>query len=951
VSDETGARRPAPGASGPRRLWRLLAGEPGPGPALALAVIALLGAFVAMGGPRELTAVQNNALRQTLASAGAFGISASDDWQIVAGGQPLSADQIQVMAGVMGGYLHPPLVSPATTRWSGMTAPLLPWPGAPPRAILGEPPVIETAYRAGLTSNARLVSGSFPQVATPARMDGRSVIILQAAVTAATATRLGLRIGSLVSLGGISSLLPGDPGAVLKVTGILRPTDPGSSFWTQDPSVAAPTVLTIGSGLAATTAWACGVFVGPNELTAVQDVYSGAILDLNWQFPLVTSGLTAAQAPQMLAAMNSLANGNAGQAALQASGPPLLSPPTLAAAGAGTLSGFITSQAAVASTDSLLLVGIVAATVILLLVGAVVITDAYAAELALARARGGSTRQLALRILGTAAGVAGPALVVGTVAAIAATPGGGNTVSWILVALVAVATLAGPSLLAAWRMRGLRALTTPGRGDLVIGRRSPRRLIAEITALIVVAGAVLALRLRGLAPGAGFDPYLSSAPVLVAAAAGLIAIRVYPVPLRLLLRFTAAGRGTVGYLGMARSARTRSVPMLPALALVVALTVIALGGLIRAAVSHGQSAASWQQVGADALVEGGGSNPSVSPAARRAMAGVPGVRLACAAYVISPGSALAANQLLGAGGVSGIGLVIADPAQYAALVADTPWPAFPATLLAPPRAGSPRDAPVPVIASPAVAAAMRSGTGQIGFAGSELTIRVAATVSSTPALPGGGLFVIIPSWVASRLAGSVAPNTVLIAGPATNIRDLRAVAARTAPGSLVVSRAAVLQATADTPLVHASDLMFEESAGAAAACAVAAVLLGLLLSGRDRTRLAAWLTAMGMTARQGRRLAVLDALPLLLVAILGAEIAGLALGPLIGPGLVLSAFTSSTAPVPLQPDVVALIAPAVGAVILITVAAIGQSALARRRSTGASGVTGVLRLDEGRQGG
>jgi putative ABC transport system permease protein len=936
VSDEIGTRRRAPGVP---RLWRFLTGDPGPGPALALAVIALLGAFVAMAGPRELTKVQNNALRQTLASAGSFGISASDDWQLVAGGQPLSASQIQIMAELMGGYLHPPLVSPAASRWAGLTTPLRSWPSAPPRAVLGLPPVLEMAYRSALASNARLVSGSYPQVATPARMGGRSVIIVQAAVTTATAARLGLRLGSLVPLGGISSLLPGDPGAVLKVTGLLRPTDPASSFWTQDPSVAAPTVLTI----LRTTAWAGGVFVGPSELTAVQDVYDGAIISLSWQFPLVTSGLTAAQAPQMLAAMNSVANGNAGQAALQASGPPLLTPPTLTAEGAGTLTSFITSEAAVGSTDSLLLVGIIAATAILLLVGGVVVSDAYSTELALARARGGSTRQLALRILGTAAGVAGPAVVVGTVAGIAATPGGGNTVSWILIALVAAATLAAPALLAAWRMRGLQTLANASRQDLIIGRGSARRLIAEITALIVVAGAVLALRLRGLAPGAGFDPYLSAAPVLVAAAAGLIAVRVYPVPLRLLARITATGRGTVGYLGMARSARSRSVPLLPALALVVALTVIALGGLIRAAVSHGQVAASWQQVGADALVEAGGSQTSISPVARRAIAAVPGVRLACPAYVIPPGSELAANQLLGAAGATGIGLVIVDPAQYAALVADTPWPAFPAGLLAPPRAGSPRGAPVPVIASPAVATAMRSGTGVLGFDGSQLRVRVAATVSSTPALPAGGSFVIMPSWVASRLVGSVAPDTVLISGAAVNVRDLRTVAARTAPGSQIISRAAVLQAASSTPLVHGSDLVFEESAGAAAACAVAAVLLGLLLSGRDRTRLASWLTAMGMTARQGRRLAVLDALPLLLVAILGAEIAGLVLGPLIGPGLVLSAFTGSSAPVPLQPDLVALIAPAVGAVILITVAAIGQSVLTRRRTT-----TGVLRLDEGR---
>ena len=52
----------------------------------------------------------------------------------------------------------------------------------------------------------------------------------------------------------------------------------------------------------------------------------------------------------------------------------------------------------------MLLAGVVAALAILLLVGGVVVTDAYAAELTLARARGGSSRQLSARVLGTAAG-------------------------------------------------------------------------------------------------------------------------------------------------------------------------------------------------------------------------------------------------------------------------------------------------------------------------------------------------------------------------------------------------------------------------------------------------------------------------------------------------------------------------------------------------------------------
>jgi putative ABC transport system permease protein len=199
----------------------------------------------------------------------------------------------------------------------------------------------------------------------------------------------------------------------------------------------------------------------------------------------------------------------------------------------------------------------------------------------------------------------------------------------------------------------------------------------------------------------------------------------------------------------------------------------------------------------------------------------------------------------------------------------------------------------------------------------------------------------MPTWAAYRLIDNTTPNTMLLIGPHINLQALQAVVARKLPGGLISSRAAALQAAAGSPMVHGSDVALEEAAAAAAACAVAAVLLGVLLAGRDRTNLGVWLTAMGMTTRQARRLALLDALPLLLVAILGGELASLALGPLIGPGLDLAAFTGSSAPVSLRPDVVALVAPAVGALILIMGAAAVQNALIRRRTSA------VLRLDEG----
>ena len=929
------AAPPAGGLPVTGRIRRFLAGDAGPGPWLALAVIALLAAFLAAAGPREITSLQNKTLRQTLAHAGGFSMSASAGWQVNAFGQTVTAEQIQTMSSVMASYIRAPLVSPARQQWSGLTGPLLGVLNPAPQAVAFKPPQLEVAYRAAVSGNARLVSGTMPRSATA----GAHTVTLQAAVTEPTAKRFGLRLGSLILLGRGSTMPASNPSIVLKVTGVLEPADPASTFWTTDPLVAAPYL----ENPTTSPVWLGAALIGPNELSALQTALTGTIATMTWEFPLRTAGLTAAQAPGLLAAMTDMASGNAGEAAMQASGRPLQNPPSLAANGTGVLSGFIAGQAAVGTTDALLLAGVAAATAILLMIGAVTRTDAFRTELALSRARGGSTAQIAWRVLGATAGAAVPALVAGIALAVVAVPDGGDTTSWVLAAIAAVIALTAPALLAAWEHRGLRSLAgagSPGRADVAAPRRSARRLVIEATAIVVIVGGVVALRVRGLAPGAGVDPYVVAAPVLIAIAAGLIAARIYPVPLRVLLRVTAARRGSVGFLAIARSARARSVPMLPALALVVAMAVIALGGMVRDAVTSGQINASWQQVGADAVVNAAGASTAISTPIQAAVAATPGVRRSSAVFLMTPDSTQAANLLVGSTGSLSVGVVIVNPAQYAALVADTPWPAFPARLLAAPPAGK-RGGIVPVIASPKVAADIRSGSRRLAFEGATLPLRVAGTASSTPALPDGGSFVIVPAWASYRLIDDTTPNTMLLAGAHIDLRVLRAVVAHKLPGGQITSRAAALQAAANLPTVHASDLALEEAAAAAAACAVAAVLLGVLLSGKDRTRLGVWLTAMGMTARQARRLALLDVLPLLVVAILGGELASLALGPLIGPGLDLSAFTGSSAPVPLRPDLVALIAPAAGALILIVVAAAAQNALIRRRTPA------VLRLDEG----
>jgi putative ABC transport system permease protein len=216
-------------------------------------------------------------------------------------------------------------------------------------------------------------------------------------------------------------------------------------------------------------------------------------------------------------------------------------------------------------------------------------------------------------------------------------------------------------------------------------------------------------------------------------------------------------------------------------------------------------------------------------------------------------------------------------------------------------------------------------------------------MTSTPGLPSGGQFVILPSWAASRLKAATPPNVLLATGASIDSHELRSVLSRVLPASVLVSRQAVLAAKTKLPSVEGSARAFELCLVAALAVSIAAVLLGLLLSGRDRTRVAAWLSALGMTGRQARRLAMLDALPLVLIAVLGAEVAASVLAQAVAPALNLAVFTGSGAAVPVRLDLVSMTAPAAAAVVLVVIITAAQNALTRKRTK-----TGVLRLDEGR---
>ena len=173
-------------------------------------------------------------------------------------------------------------------------------------------------------------------------------------------------------------------------------------------------------------------------------------------------------------------------------------------------------------------------------------------------------------------------------------------------------------------------------------------------------------------------------------------------------------------------------------------------------------------------------------------------------------------------------------------------------------------------------------------------MRVAGLIPGTPALPGGGAFVMLPLRAApGGTATAAAPaNLLLLGGGGIDGPALRAVARRLVPGAAVTLRSDVLASLAGAPLQHGAYVMFAVVLAAAAAFGLAALLADLALGAADRHQTLARLATMGVDAGQARRLVLVEKAP----ALLAAAVAGTACA------LVLPALTAAPSTCPYSPE-------------------------------------------------
>jgi putative ABC transport system permease protein len=894
-----------------RTAWVMLTGT-GAAASIAFGLLVFAAVFACLVIPRENAALRSQSLERTLATSppsdeaviGTIGLTDLTDVYA----EPPSAASIAASGGRLASLLAARGVSLASnpSPWDSVNTGFAPVTGAA-AAAGGSRAQIEMMYRSALAYYSRVVAGRLPVGAT--RAGGHHVV--QIAVTTATAARFGLRVGSVLGVQAVR----------LVVTGIIRPGHPATNFWTEDPAAAVPTVT---QGSAGSSYWTATVFIGPGALPLMESFLNPEDMQVTWGYPVAVHRLTVNQVSPLETSISSMTSGG-----LAIPGAVGLVPATIASELPGILSPFAAADRSVAPLLGLLYASLAVTGAVVVLLGAWLVAEYRYAEFALMRARGAALRQVGWLALRGSAAVAVVVVAAAAALAIGLTPGNGSQVALWLAAVPVGVTLAGPVLITVFRHR-LPVPDTGGQASGAAGRparrRGARRIVIEVALLAVTVGGLVALRVQGLSAG-GVNLFPSAAPVLVAVPAAIIVLRGYPAVARELTRVAGRSRGVVAFVGLARASRTSAGAALPAFALVLALAVVTFAAMVGAAVTRGQVDASWRQVGADAIVDAE-SGYSISPALQHRIASVPGVT-GTAGEVVSEGSLPASGTELTA--------VFVTPSAYAAVVDEAPGTRFPLAALSGTGASG---ATVPAVATPAAARLVGSAAVQylVSGTGQSITMRVAGRISGVPGLAGGAV-VVLP--VSALGAGQSGPSIMLVAGPHLDGPRLSAVVRRGLPDGSVTLRSTALAALAGAPVPGAAKVTLAQGAATAAGFGALILLLTLVLGARTRDMTLARLATMGLRRSQAQLLLATETLPQIVAAAIGGVACALALAPLVGPSIDLSAFTGPGPTVNVAADPVALAVSAGGLILAALVAMAAQAVITYRR-----GSTEALRIAE-----
>ncbi|MFF5175868.1 FtsX-like permease family protein [Micromonospora sp. NPDC000089] len=758
---------------------------------------------------------------------------------------------------------------------------------------------------------AALVEGRWPAPGpVPA---GRPV---EVALDQPVAQRLNLRVGSGLTMTATGTAGFGPPPLPVTVVGLFRPHAADDGTWEDLPPLLR-VVEPAGDGQPLVAAAVA------NPTTLDRQAAAGAPLRLSWRYRLGAHGLDVRSVDQVLAGLQEMSRQAEGRSFVQGFDVPLRQ--------------FV---AGVDAADTVL--AVIGSGVLATLAGIVALATMSAvrrrrAEFVLLRARGGATGAAAGRSLVEALLVVPPAAAVGWLAA-TLMPGRPGDTLLFAVAVTVLLTLALPAA----------TLAVPtgvvARRQVLRLRPSARRLTLDVGVLLLAALAAGLLRRRGLVLGE-IDPLLVSVPVLLAAAAGVLAVRLYPLPLRLVSRLAARARGSVAFLGTARAGR--AVATAPLVVVVLAIATAAFSTVVAAGVDASRDRAATALVPADAVLRGTRFAPDTRAELERS----------AGASVVAPlaeerGVRLGRDTDGTDAGIGDATVLLVDAAALDAAADAAGRPVeLPGPLLTAPAGG-----PLPAVVSPAVAADLAraglSGSATITVQSRRYEFRVAARAADFPLLDDAGdRFVVLP-WQAAPTGGAaVAPTGFVLTGTGLDATELSRIGdagqARFQAGA-GRSRLPVEVSTWDRTRRDIGArgpngmLVFGFVAGAVAGTVLGllAIAFTVLAGARARGQVLSRLRTLGLSRGQGRGLLLVELTPLVAAAVVTGALVGALLPVLLNPLLGLTAFTGG---VPVR---VAFEPTLVVAVVVLGAVALGLAITVEALNNRRSRLGEALRLGE-----
>ena len=776
----------------------------------------------------------------------------------------------------------------------------------------------------GAKGRIELVDGRAPRpvhTQEPVRIAGSRqwARVLEVALSRTAAGLLGVAVGDRL----VTSSDAGDPlvrgvaleersPLVVKVAGLFEPRDPQAAFWQARPELDVPLVEET-ADKSQRFVYALGLFA-PQAYVTLVDAARPMPLQYSWRYQLDPERLDAQKLPQLEEDVRRL-DARYGQQ--------LRPTETYVRTGLPAIFARFEAERDLSRTLlALVEVGLLAVALTVIAMLGALIAGRRSGTIAMARARGASALQV---LTAQAAEALLLALTVGVAAyllALLLIDGRSSSLSALSVALVVGATVVLLTVLSAGAAR--RTVPLERREDEVVEDVSPHRLALEAVVVLAAVIGVYLLRRRGLgsegAEAGGINLYLAAVPVLLGLAVGLVAVRLYPLPLGATARAAAARRDLVPVLAARRVSRRRGAAAAAVLALVLAVGVAVFAAVEVRSIQRGQVQTSWERVGADLRVdaEGGALAPEVVTAADGSADAI------AEAWVSEE-----ARIPTGAGTTGGLTLLALDPQAYGAVVAGTPAD------VSLPEGGSPPPAVVS-LESPQGARFELGRPFTVQVRDGELEVVPVARAEAIAGLPPGEPFAVVSLEDARAAFGDVVQiDRLYVRGG-----DPAAIE-QAAPDAVVLSREDVFQSVDDSPLAAGTINGFRAGAAVGAAFAALAVALAVVLTARERARDLTTLRALGLSGRQAVGLTALEAVPPALLAIALGIGLGLGIAHLIAPGVDLAAFTGGEAVPDLTVPIVFVLLLAAGLALVLALVVLGTGTAARRAD-----LSRVLRAEE-----